>query len=154
MSTVGPSRCRHEHLALEEVFWLGNKACSGGGEPAESNTIPIAKGLSRREIGRSRKIAVLKPLHSDVQIGLARRKFVQIRHENLQTRLGSHTRVAIHQLFLIMSQVKIKPGVIGNINHDEIDVMHGELSEFDVSTPELQKIAPLLNLCHSIDSSN
>ena len=76
-------------------------------------------------------------------------ELVQIGHEDLQAGLRSHAGIAVHKLLLIVSKVEIEPRVIREINHNEIDVMHGELSEVDGAITELKKIAPLLDPCHS-----
>ena len=101
-------------------------------------------GSLRSDIRRRGNVAVLKPLHTDVLVCLIVRELVQIGHEDLQTGLRSHAGIAVHKLFLIMSKIEIEPRVIRKINHDEIDMMHRELSEVQGSVPKLQKIAPLL----------
>jgi hypothetical protein len=62
-------------------------------------------GLLRSDIGRNGKIAILKPLHADLRACFVVPELIQIGHENLQTGLRSHASIAVHKLFLIVSEV-------------------------------------------------
>src|SRR6266568_8791118 len=99
-----------------------------------------------------RGIAIFKPLHADALVCFVVAKLVQIGHEDLQTCLRSHASIAVHKLFLVVSKVEIEPRIIRHINHDEIYLTHGELSEVEGAVTKPQKIAPLLNMFHSIFS--
>jgi len=96
-------------------------------------------------IGRRGNIAILEPLNTDVFVRfLSLAETIQIGHEDLQAGLRSHAGIAVHELFLIVSKIEIEPCVIRNIDHDEIDGLHGEPSKVDGAITKLQKIAPLL----------
>ncbi len=96
-----------------------------------------------RDVGRGRKIAVLEPLCADALRGVLRRKFVQIGHEDFQSGLRGHTGVAVDQLRLVVHQVEIEPGVFRCIDHDEIDMVHGQLAEVQRAALQGQKVVPL-----------
>ena len=69
--------------------------------------------LLRGDIGRRREVAIFEPFQTDALLSLISfTEFVEIRHENLQPGLRRHPRVAVHQLFLIVIQIEIEPGII------------------------------------------
>src|ERR1700730_42855 len=42
-----------------------------------------------------------------------------------------------------MGQIEIAPGIVREVHHDEVNMVHGELSKIDRAALKLQKIAPL-----------
>src|SRR6476646_7646355 len=73
-------------------------------------------------VGRDRSVAVLQPLHADVLVGGIMRNIVEVGHEDLEPGLRREASIAIHELPLVVCQIEIEPGVVGSIDHDEIDV--------------------------------
>src|SRR4029453_15366018 len=51
----------------------------------------------------------------------------------------------MHQLILLIGQTQLKPSVLRQIHHHQIDVPHGELPEIDGATLQVHEISPLLD---------
>ena len=93
---------------------------------------------------------MLQPLHVYVLADLYLRQSVQIGHEDLQAGLRSHAGVTVHQLVLIVIEIEIEPGVIRQVHHDQVHVMHGEFSKIDGAVVEPQKISPFFHTGHRV----
>jgi len=77
-----------------------------------------------------------------LQSGFLGSLLIEVRHEDLDASLWGHASVAINELSLVVDEVEVKPGILGRVDHREIDVVHGEV-------PEVER-APLRRrkLCH------
>ncbi len=43
---------------------------------------------------------------------------------------------------LVVDEVEVKPGILGGVNHREIDAVHGELPEVERAPAQAEKVVP------------
>ena len=85
----------------------------------------------------------MSPFECDALAGLLGSLLIEVRHEDLEARLCGHASVAVDELSLVVDEVEVKPGILGGVNHREIDVVHGELPEVERAPAQAEKVVPL-----------
>src|SRR5919198_4515714 len=96
------------------------------------------------DLCRWRDVAVLEPLDIVVLRGFLL-DISAVRYENLKSGVRGDARVAARELFAIVHQIKVKPGVLRYVDHHYIDRVHCDVPEIDGAPFQAEEIAPEIN---------
>jgi hypothetical protein len=99
------------------------------------------RGRSRDLRGR-RDTPVLELLNALILLSGLGPDIPPVRDEHLEARIGGHAGITAGKLFAVIDQVQIEPGIAGDVDHHNVDWMHGEIAEIECATLQTEEIAP------------